>query len=148
MILLSKTFPHCRARKPSALRRASRRHTRHPLSGNHDACGPAQLRRWNITESALPGGVVLYREPTLWERDGNYIIATILVILALSFLIAALLWQRVRKRKTKAVMHGSEKRFEVMAIHSIVALMCNKDGKITYLNRRRMEFTGSDPEAG
>jgi PAS domain S-box-containing protein len=108
-----------------------------------------QLRRWHIPESALPpGSVVLYREPTLWERDRNYIIAAVLIILAQSLLIAGLLWQRARKRKAEAVLGESEKRFRVMADTTPSLIwMADRNGKITYLNSKSVEFTG-DPKAG
>ena len=108
------------------------------------------LRRWHIPESALPAGnEVLYREPTFWERDRKYILAAIVVI-GLQFLwIVALLWQRARKRKTEAVLRESEKRFRLMADSTALLIwMCDRDGKITYLNHTRVEFTGPDPNAG
>jgi hypothetical protein len=38
------------------------------------------LRRWHIPESALPpGSVLLYREPTLWERGRKYFVGAIVV---------------------------------------------------------------------
>ena len=95
-----------------------------------------ELRRWRISESALPpGSKVLYRLPTFWERDWNYIVAVLLVILAQALLIAGLLWQRARKRKAEAVLWESEKRFRVMAdtTPSMVG-MCDREGKVTYLN--------------
>jgi PAS domain S-box-containing protein len=71
-----------------------------------------QLRRWNIPESALPPGtLVLYREPTLWERGRIYFIAGIAVILIQTFLIVALFWQRARKRRAEAELRKSEERF-------------------------------------
>lgn len=70
------------------------------------------LRRWNITESALPpGSQVLYREPTLWERVRRYAIAAVAVIVVQFLLIFGLLWQRARKRKAEAALRESEKRF-------------------------------------
>ena len=70
------------------------------------------LRRWHIPESALPpGSVLLYREPTFWERDRNYILAAIVLIVAQVLLIIGLLWQRARKRKVEAVLRESEERF-------------------------------------
>ena len=40
-----------------------------------------ELQRWDIPESALPPGtLVLYREPSLWERYEDYIIPAIAVI--------------------------------------------------------------------
>ncbi|HEX8893022.1 MAG TPA: ABC transporter substrate binding protein, partial [Terriglobales bacterium] len=108
-----------------------------------------QLRRWNIPESALPpGSVMLYREPTFWERDRKYIMAAVLVILAQSLLIAGLLWQRARKQKAEAVLRESEKRFRVMADTTPSLIwIADQNGKITYLNSKSVEFTG-DPRAG
>jgi PAS domain S-box-containing protein len=109
-----------------------------------------QLQKWKIPESALPpGSVVLYRQPTLWERDRNYIIAAIVVIAAQGLWIVALLWQRARKRKIDAALKESEGRFQGMA-NSTPSLvwMCDQEGKVFYLNDRRIEFTGRDPHAG
>ncbi len=106
-----------------------------------------QLQRWNIPESSLPPGtLVLYRPPSLWERDRKYIIATGALIAILCSLIIGLLSQRARKRKTDAVLRESEKRFRVMADTTpSLVWMCDSDGNITYLNDRRMTFTGPDP---
>ena len=108
------------------------------------------LRHWHIPESALPpGSVLLYREPTLWERDRKYILAAIVLIVAQAFLITGLLWQRVRQRKAEAVLRESEKRFRVMADTTpSMVWMCDERGEITYLNERRIAFTGPDPKGG
>jgi PAS domain S-box-containing protein len=104
-----------------------------------------QLRRWNIPESALPPGtVVLYRQPNFWERDREYILAAVVLIVAL-----ALLMQRARKRKAEAVLRESEKRFRLMADTTpAIVWMCDAQGKITYLNERRIAFTGPDSKEG
>ena len=117
--------------------------------GLHPMVDWRQLQRWNIPESALPpGSAILYRPASLWERDRNYIIA-LLVILAQALLIAGLLWQRARKRKAEAVVRESEKRFRVMADTTpSLVWMCDRQGKVTYLNERRVAFTGRDPTAG
>jgi PAS domain S-box-containing protein len=109
-----------------------------------------QLHYWHIPESALPpGAVVLYRESTAWELYRRYIIAAVVVILTQSLLIAALQWQRARKRKVEAVLRESEKRFRVMANATPSLIwMCDQEGKVTYLNDRRLAFTGSDSNAG
>jgi PAS domain S-box-containing protein len=71
-----------------------------------------QLHRWGLKESALPpGSMVLYREPTLWERNRNYILAGLGVIVAQTFLIAGLLWQRTRRRKAELKLGKSEEKF-------------------------------------
>ena len=107
------------------------------------------LQRWHIPKSALPPGtVVLYRQPNFWERDREYILAAAVLVVALA-LLTSLLWQRARKRKAEAVLRESEKRFQVMADTTpALVWMCDAQGKITYLNERRIAFTGPDPKAG
>ena len=109
-----------------------------------------QLRRWHIPESTLPpGSIVLYREPSLWESYRKYILAAIVLIVAQALLIIGLLWQRARKEKAEAVLLESEERFRVMADTTPSLIwMCNPHGKITYLNERRLAFTGPDPKGG
>lgn len=109
-----------------------------------------QLRHWHIPESALPpGSLTLYREPTFWASYRKYILAAIALIVAQALLIIGLLWQRARKRKAEAVLRESEKRFRVMADTTpALVWMCDPHGKITYLNERRIQFTGSDSKAG
>ena len=109
-----------------------------------------ELQHWHIPESALPTGtLVLYREPTLWERGRKYFLAAIAAIVLQALLIFGLFWQRARKRKAEAVLRESEERFRVMA-NSTPSLiwMCDEKGKIFYLNDQRVAFTGSVPSAG
>ena len=119
----------------------------HP-SGFEVLADARQLGRWHIPESALPvGSVILNRPLTLWERDRKYIIVALVVIAAQMLLIIALLWQRARKRKAEAVLRESEERFRVMADTTPSLIwMCDAHGKITYLNERRIAFTGPDPQ--
>jgi len=109
-----------------------------------------ELRRWNIPESAVPpGSLILNREPSLWERYRRYAISAIALIVAQALLIIGLLWQRTRKRKVEAVLRESERRFRVMTdTMPTLVWMCDPRGKITYLNERRIAFTGPDPDAG
>jgi PAS domain S-box-containing protein len=108
------------------------------------------LQRWHIPESALPAGsVILYRPPSLWESYRRYVIATIVVIAVLLLLIIGLLWERARKRKAEAELRESEKRFRVMTDTTpSLVWMCDPKGKITYLNERRIAFTGPGSNAG
>jgi PAS domain S-box-containing protein len=120
------------------------------LSNSQNHVDWGALRRWNISESALPPGtVVLNRELTLWQRYRGYILAAIFVIVAQALLIAALLWQRARKRKAEAVLRESEERFRLLANTTPALIwMCDAEGTTTYLNERRFAFTGSDQDAG
>ena len=108
------------------------------------------LRRWNIPETALPpGSVVLYREPTLWERDGKYFMVGMGVIAIQALLIIGLLWQRARRRKAQAVLRESEKRFRVMADTTPSLIwMCDAEGNVTYLNEQRIALTGAEANVG
>ena len=108
------------------------------------------LQRWHIPESALPPGAVIeYRPPTFWQRERKYVMIAIVLIAAQALLIAALLFQRARKRKAEAVLRESEERFRVM-VDSTPSLvwMCDERGRITYLNDRRLAFTGPVPDTG
>jgi PAS domain S-box-containing protein len=107
------------------------------------------LQRWRIPESALPPGTVVeYRQLTFWQRDRKYIVIAIALIAAQALLIAALLLQRARKRKAEAVLLESEERFRVMADTTpSLVWMCDARGRITYLNGRRLAFTGRDSNA-
>ena len=107
------------------------------------------LQRWHIPESALPPGtVILYRPPTFWEQYRHYLIVAIALSAVLALLIVGLLWQRARRQKAEAVTREAEERFRVMAdsTQSLV-WMCDPRGKITYLNERRIAFTGPDIKA-
>lgn len=108
------------------------------------------LRRWKIPETALPpGSVVLYREPTIWERYRKYVVAVVALIAVQFLLIIGLVWQRARRRKAQTVLRESEKRFRLMADTTPSLIwMCDAAGKITYLNEPRVAFTGSQPNVG
>ncbi len=109
-----------------------------------------ELRRWNVPESALPAGtIVLYRGPTVWERYRKYVIAALVVMVVQTLLIIGLLWQRWRKQKAEARLSESEERFRAMASTTpSLVWVCDKNGKVTYLNDRRINFTGRDPDGG
>ena len=109
-----------------------------------------QLQRWHIPVAALPkDSVLLYREPTVWERYRDLILVVIAVMLAQASLIAALLRQRARKRKAEAILRESEERFRLLANTTPALIwMFDTEGKINYLNDRRVAFTGPDQNAG
>jgi len=108
------------------------------------------LQRWHISESALPpGSVIEYRQPTFWQRERKYIVIAMILIVAQALLIAGLLLQRTRKRRAEAVLRESEERFRVMADTTpTLVWMCDERGRITYLNGRRIAFTGPNPDTG
>jgi PAS domain S-box-containing protein len=108
------------------------------------------LRRWHIPESALPSdSLVLYRPPAFWGQYRKYLVVAITLIAVLVVLIVGLLWQRERRRKVEAVLREAEERFHVMADTTpALVWICDRRGGITYLNERRLAFTGPDPKAG
>jgi PAS domain S-box-containing protein len=62
-----------------------------------------QLERWKISESRLPAGsVIRFREPSLWQRYGGYVIGGAVVVSAQMLLIGGLLIQRSRRRRAEA----------------------------------------------
>ena len=73
-----------------------------------------ELRRWHIPESALPpGSAVLYREPTAWESYKWYIIGGLSLITLEGVLIAALVWQRGRRKRTESELRFTHDRLRM-----------------------------------
>ena len=71
-----------------------------------------QLQRWGIPEDRLPAGsVVLFREPTFWQRYRWYVIATLTAFLAQTALVAGLLVQRAKRRRAELAWRESETRY-------------------------------------
>jgi signal transduction histidine kinase len=62
-----------------------------------------QLARWGIRESSLPpGSMVLFKEPSLFQRYRNTAIGILAVISLQALIIGALLIERRRRRRTDA----------------------------------------------
>jgi signal transduction histidine kinase len=61
-----------------------------------------QLKRWRIDRRLLPAGsVVLFHEPSVWERYREYIIGGVGLLLVQTGFIAALLVQRAQRRRAQ-----------------------------------------------
>jgi signal transduction histidine kinase len=68
-----------------------------------------ELRRWGINEALMPPGtLVAYRQPSVWDRYGLYILGALALLVAQSVLIAALLVQRTRRRQAEEREAGSQ----------------------------------------
>jgi len=117
------------------------------------------LNRFGLNESNLPpGSVVLNRQPTLWEAYKRYIVTGILLLLAQMLVIAGLLWQRAKRRKTEIELirshnrtRESEERFRLVANTAPVMIwMSGTDRLCNYFNQSWLEFTGRplDKELG
>jgi signal transduction histidine kinase len=65
-----------------------------------------ELRRWGISESQLPqGSDIRFREPTLWQQYRGQILAIWAVVLAQAAMIAWLLNEQHRRRRSEAAAH-------------------------------------------
>ncbi len=103
-----------------------------------------------VANSALqPGALLSYVSPSAWVRYRKFIDVASIVMLAQAIFILALLFQRARRRKANLRLGESEQRFRLMADTTPALIwMCDRKGDVTYLNDRRIEFTGRDISAG
>ena len=70
------------------------------------------LKRWGMKEVDLPAGsIVLNRQATFWETYYRYVIAVVLLLVAQTSVLIALLWQRARRKQAEAVLRKSEEKF-------------------------------------
>ena len=68
-----------------------------------------QLRRWGISEARVPAGTLIrFREPSVWDRYGAYIVGAVIILLGQTALIAGLLVQRTRRRQAEADVRGKQ----------------------------------------
>ena len=75
-----------------------------------------QLRRLNINERLLPAGTVLmFREPTAWDKYGLQLSIGVAVLLIQAGLIAALLFERRSRRQTAAALDQSQNQMTLAA---------------------------------
>jgi PAS domain S-box-containing protein len=94
-----------------------------------------QLRRWNLSESALPkGSIVVNREFTFWDLK-YYIIGGLAFVIAQSFLLAGLLLQKRRKRSTEESLRQKTDELDHFFNLSLELLsVANTDGYFLRLN--------------
>ncbi|MGZ9066942.1 MAG: sensor histidine kinase [Burkholderiales bacterium] len=90
-----------------------------------------ELRRWGISEASLPAGSsVRFREPTVWQQYGSYIVAGATIFVLQSALIVTLFWQRARRRRAEQeavslsgrllTVHENERRRLARELHDDV----------------------------
>jgi len=93
------------------------------------------LKRWGMKESALPpGSIVLNRLPSFWDVYKYYLLPAILVLLVQAIVIAALLWQRSRRRKAEAELMRSEEKFSRSFRHSPLAITITSANDCRYVD--------------
>jgi PAS domain S-box-containing protein len=107
------------------------------------------LRRWGIAVGDLPSGsIVLNRPPSFWQVYRRYIVVGVLVLLAQTLAIVALLWQRRKRKRTEADLRESERRFRLVANTAPVMIWMSGPDKLrTYFNQPWLDFTGRPFEA-
>jgi PAS domain S-box-containing protein len=112
--------------------------------------GWRRVPRLEIPGSALLAySIAFYGQPAGWESYGIYIISGLILIFVQTLFIIGLLLRRALEQKSGLNLHESEKRFRLIAETTpALVWMCDKDGNITYLNNRRIDFTGPEPAAG
>jgi signal transduction histidine kinase len=72
-----------------------------------------QLRRWGISESRVPAGaLLLFKEPSAWDRYKVYILGAAAVLVAQTLLIAGLLVQRRRRHEAEEDARGNWQALE------------------------------------
>ena len=83
------------------------------------------------------------------STDPKVLYPCLIVILIETLVIIGLLLRRARERKSELRLLESEKRFRLMADTTpALVWMCDEKGNVTYLNERRIHFTGRDPATG
>ena len=81
--------------------------------------------------------------------DRKVLYAALILIVLQTLMIIGLLLRRAQERKSELRLLESEKRFRLMADTTpALVWMCDAEGEVTYLNERRIHFTGRDPAMG
>jgi PAS domain S-box-containing protein len=107
-----------------------------------------QLERWGIPERRLPpGSVVLFRAPSLWEEHGRTIGIGLGVIALESLLVAGLVIQLRRRRRTERELARAESRYRTVADFTHDWEFWRRpDGTFEYVSPACQRITGHPPE--
>src|SRR5258708_33169998 len=74
------------------------------------------MDRWGLKQRNLPpGSIVLFKEPSLWDEHRNLVLAMLFVVGLQSLFVAALLFQRRRRRQAEFSLKESEERMTFTA---------------------------------
>jgi len=89
-----------------------------------------QIKRWGIDRRALPAGsMILFHEPSVWERYHAYITVGIALLLLQTGFIAALLVQRAQRRRAQRSL-AERLKFETLLSDLSGSLASCPDGSI------------------
>jgi len=79
------------------------------LSLNRNEIDWRQLRRWRIDDRRLPPGtIVSFRDPTIWDRYGQYVLSGLALLITQTVLIAGLLVQRRRRQRAEEDLRANQ----------------------------------------
>jgi len=110
------------------------------------------LQNLEIDESRSPSATnVRFRPASLWREYKYYVIGGMVIILAQTMTIVALVGHRARRRRAERSLAESEARFRIAADAAPVMFwMAGPDQLCTFLNKPWLEFTGrtADRELG
>jgi C4-dicarboxylate-specific signal transduction histidine kinase len=82
-----------------------------------------QLERWGLSAANLPSdAVVSFREPTVWERHRNLLLAALVIFALQTAFVAALLIQRRMRRRAEISLKQSEERMTFTAASGNIGL--------------------------
>ena len=103
-----------------------------------------ELRHWGISEARLPAGsIVQFRQPGVWGEYRWYILAALLLLALQTALIAGLVAQRARRRRTELELRESEERFRLMANGApVMVWTARPDMSTDFYNSTVLQFTG------
>ena len=108
-----------------------------------------QVQRWDLPTRRLPSGALLrFRPPSLWDTHGRAIGAGLAVIAVQSVLVAGLVVQLRRRKRTEAALSEAEVRYRTVAdfTHDWEFWQA-PDGAFLYLSPACARLTGHGPEA-
>ncbi len=87
-----------------------------PLASQRAMYDWRELQRWGISETLLPAGsTILFRQPGVWDQYKPYIIGVAVFVVLQSALLAGLVVQHARRRRTEMALRRSEQQYRVAA---------------------------------
>jgi signal transduction histidine kinase len=122
----------------------------HPLvvAGDIYVFNWRELQRWGIPESRLPAGsIVQFHEPTLWARYRPYILAALVFTLIETLLLALLLVEMRRSKRTQALLKHQQEILSLAleASHTGVWDWNITDDRVTWSEQNQALFGEKEP---
>ena len=108
-----------------------------------------ELRRWNIGEERLTAtSQVLFRTPSIWARYKWQILAGSTVFVLEGLLVALLVLNQVKRRRSERSLRESEARFHLLSDAApVMVWMAGADRQFIDVNRPFTDFTGRPHQA-